>query len=1285
MIPPFDAEMVAAAAANLANLFIEKTLYDYVAELGFPGDPVLYDQLEEIPEENRRAFVDQLKLLMTTANPSSKRISELIAYLIEIPLENRNVLIQAVKALAKVGESEENLAWMLNKLKEVRIEDIDQCVEQALSLISDKDSCEDRVILVRTIYKIPQHNRIDSISSVKEFYRNDDPDFKYKDFLEECSDVPVGAIKDLFALTNDLLKDCPENHLAKARVQILSTSSYIYSSEQFEINEIVENARLLLKKNDTFETRCDLLATIKDIPKTKRVQVIAQGKKLFADNLSTKDCIEILKFIRTISSAKREKVVEFLSPFVGNQAGVLRKIREIFRKISDEDERNDIIQHSLLITDFKPNFYMASIVEGLEKIPRKARPGIVKQVKSLPSAITIQSRVLEEVYDLYSQSEGNSEDVIKRIHQFNSERYEISALLIKAIGNIPIDERDELCRQLKPLFTNITSDWELANFFKFAGKIPNNNREEIIQHAKPWLDLFPNLSCRPDLLRTYFQFCQKMSFEEVDDIFKKAKPILLNTKGAIYMILDSFLDVHLEKIEALVKASETLSKTVNYSETLANLLWQLKNLPVEEISDLMDYTWLFLSVESTDGKIELLTILISLSIAQRKTLCNIQEYLNRQKDLDKIKNIRIAENILKIFPANEWQDLLEPLCKILKSFFEEKIIMQSTVDLSPQQRKDFLVHLEKLSQFEATALRDADLKKLCIKTFVKVMPHVTPEKRLDFFAAGLENQLLYDRNFLTYITAADSDVLKNFYIYLNTTLAQIVAKFSKDSSQNNLYAARAIARELLDTCKAYEVPEGIEIEISGFYGAVMNDSHTNNPFILFQKLKEILQKEELINKVGSWDLEIFRSRSKPQEYTFADLPKIVSYQTLKDLLETWKKRFQQLSKEQQNELESYIRGLCDDNTLTIDSVIVGILQKSEVLRLFHLQGLPEDKVESLAFYFYKVIESIAEESDAMQEGSPLTQKEERLLGLFREFNGCTIGQQDGIISCYNARPQQAKDEKEKVMRPAIENIESMIDSSVLNTLKEILGEKNETILRNLLKVNQVGQQVHLGRYLLNRFSKQFGWNDLTFDIHTQVIPKELIDMNSVEALPIILGGFFTENVIKRLQVSFKENLKAIDHKKEFIKKINELKKQKTDELTAFESDLEKLKAQLTELKTQSCDQNSNNNDDYKIQQSLKWLEQKIVEEKDHLNSQDEVITLRNEIDNLTASLREEEAKVLSMVSGSGLYEFLGLKSMDQAEAYFELKMDDALNYFYEGISEAGAKALLQKLGYFNEA
>lgn len=1288
-----------AISAHITNQFVAErnNLQECYARLCFheaPNDSIV-NALLLIPNNERLTLATCLESLTTNMILDQNEMESLLSKLLKIPPHERAKRLNCIQSLAgacSLIHQETSLYNIFNSVEKIPLKELDLYLELSLKLLIDnfnkfdnfnrglpENLEQNQCNIIDSIREIPHENRLDAVNCLMEFFKNDDVDLSYNDFLDLLSHLPVGSIKDVFFYANEFLKDFPkDNHKASVRYRMLAESAYIYSPDSVEVQEIIACARFLFNDDHSKECRFKILSFIKDIKKSERAHVFLQAKKLITTNLSANDCIGILYLLSAIPEvAKREAAADHLKPFVGNPYMNLTSIHEIFSKISDENDINDIIKHTLSITESKPLLNTFFLINGLSQVPLDERQKLVEQLKLLKTNFgkdsLLVSSSIPDLYKIFIQSEEDFANIIKCINELNFEIKCVNSL-IEFLKTIPANERTDVIKESNALIRFVQEDFQIVTFIRILSEIPAQNRNAVICHATPWIDHFSDKYRWPEFFLTYFRYSEKMPYKDVDQFLEMVIPHLARIKIGPNAVLECLQDIPKDKIETILEAIDQFTETIDHGGELVELINLIKELPSDDISDIMSYKWLWSSSTHQDT-LRILDSLILLSAQQRKGINFASKYLDEQI-INKSNVSRVLEQValmLKNLPEEEWPTYLEPLSHMYIAF-DMRAILPKIKDLTSAQRKDFLAYFERLNNLYLTSRSNKE--KNYNKIFVQILEHLKPLNCLKLLKLGVDNQALYNPLLLESAAAQDPDVLTDFYLYLTKTLDQTISNFSKDCSGIQLDQASNIAKNFMEICKAYQLPEGIEISIQGFQAAITATS-AKNPFKLYQRLHEILENEELIKEVGNWNLDGFRARCKKHIYTFADLPKGISYETLQNLVNGWKQCYKELSKDKRKEVKEYIRTLCDDPNLTINKAIAGILHKSEILRLFNLNGQDKERVDSLAFYLYKVIEDIAAESDEKQEGSPLTQKQESLLGLYRALNACTVGQQDGIVSCFNARSERFKDKQDAAIRPAQEKIEEMVDAAVQDTLKELLGVKNEMILRNLLKVDQVGQQVHLGRFLLNRLTKQFGWNELLFDLHTQVVPSELIEMKLGEALPIILGDLFTSSVLKTLQDSFLQSLQDTEVKKAKIQILKEFEKDKKSQLEVFEKPLEELKAEYKKLVDDTSASNEANAN-IKKQHDLKWHLQRIEEEEERLKSIEDVRKLRNEIDNIIGELREQETKVLSMVSGSTLYDFLGLKSMDQADELFEI---DEMSCAYKSLKAAGAKALLHTLGY----
>lgn len=539
--------------------------------------------------------------------------------------------------------------------------------------------------------------------------------------------------------------------------------------------------------------------------------------------------------------------------------------------------------------------------------------------------------------------------------------------------------------------------------------------------------------------------------------------------------------------------------------------------------------------------------------------------------------------------ANESLSILNLLSKLSFSNLEvsEQQQVLGSITINPKFTKEilnssFLISsLEELLWVEVLVKRTDGFK---INRFEKqitesiALKNRTPAERISFmeFLIKIPDQIdSFDFNKLVDLYLQDINFFMNIEKIFPLNFGEIVIEIMKNDrlsirETTNNYLQQLLESDLMPQVKhkiATQIMNNlIELNLHDEDPLVQSAIQTiilcnpealekpKNPFRIYQLLKDAISNEKQIevSEMKDWNISTLREKGKRVVYTQADLPSEVSPNSLPVLFETLRTRINSLAEPDKKEALDSISSLSGGKSL--EKVINDFFSLGFTQNLLFNSGT----ITSTKVQFFAIIKAILEADDTVKEGSPLSSREEMLIGMATMIQACTTGQRDGINRYYQDLPVKYKTVNAKIeMSPP----EQFVDGVIQDTLKEIISQH---LPHEIDPTDSQGS--HASLYLLNRYAFQVGLrHELTFDQYTGVLSDKVLNKKPQEIISRIFSHFTVEKMIKNLIRASAEHFNAGPQEtKKFYSDILKFMGEKVRIDTCFEVDEDFKLISLTE-------------------------------------------------------------------------------------------------------------------------
>ncbi len=320
--------------------------------------------------------------------------------------------------------------------------------------------------------------------------------------------------------------------------------------------------------------------------------------------------------------------------------------------------------------------------------------------------------------------------------------------------------------------------------------------------------------------------------------------------------------------------------------------------------------------------------------------------------------------------------------------------------------------------------------------------------------------------------------------------------------------------------------------------AMPGESGKTNPYILHQRLKNkqslIALASPVVTKFKGMDytlnLEGFRKQAVQKGFTFGDLSQGVGLDSFNKLFESLDKRLKLLSPERRSKVEEEIEMITSLKRVANKNLLAELKSKilsedKEVYRLLTATGAKDAPIKNSAFYLYAILQALQAESDQVAAGAMLSDRESKLMQFASMIFECNSGQRDGIAIFYNSIPAKFRRgvNLEAATGP-VEKVEGYISIAMQDLLNTVLAD-----FKLIEKVAGKGssQQAHQTLYLKNLLHKELGlFHELTFDLNSQELTKQIIDADPQEILATVLSFLSLPKMIDCVKKAIQEAMET---------------------------------------------------------------------------------------------------------------------------------------------------------------
>jgi len=998
------------------------------------------------------------------------------------------------------------------------------------------DDLDDKSLLVATVTKIDRIeqdaevsikglNEIQKIDSLKEEVLSwvvEEPSQSKTAILDGKEEMPISTPSNI-----------PTNSFTQ--VQPILESNELLDATPLKTTQEKELAKvifLLVENQNTSKQTEEIFSLLKDLSLEESSNLISCWKRIKELlNCSEFDDDYLVAFESSIA-VKVTKIYLLENPKIENFREILEILKNTLEGIEElqpffayiditnpEEVRNtleirpflNIFPHSVIDKRF---IYFFNSVRGIREIPEKEKT--ITLIKSLLDQ-------LEPQYSLEASTIRAYFDVIKNFSKLSTKKRESISPILRSF-----------CKSLKSFYDKKKnlhdSDFEFENTLfgeNFRDQIFNGFLEscnfllefyEIIpfdqqQFNQEFIEHWYLTAINDEKLLIAHQLYKGLQIIPEEDRFSVLKEIIFSRKNwKIKTILSQIKD-HPKFLEYLEQHLDEIDPNSNneYLGLLINALDKLNILVDEKIFNQILKLSSDLQKKSQNELIEIVKFF------NHRERTFIIDFIKAHSDRDENKNLSLkcAKNIFKVCTS-----IPVPLERLNE---EKKMITEWLEVLQEWESKDSKSNKSWKSWSYSLFYGDV---------FFPYLNLIAPEYRFEAFQRTTSKDQWLELFKEDKIRESSFQYLRNFLKqdFGDVPRERIIPLLTVLINEERLQ----FPRDILD--------EAVELMV-----ALANPSSLKDPIRIYNALKQFHKNEKLleIESPVCWiernnvRFNLNTLRTKTIQLTREDLPADINDQTLKDVFDQWKGRFDTLSPNDQEEIKNIINNsiLLSPNIHVIEELKNVIFSLVEIQRLFSLAKDPIEIVDNLLYYLYMSIKAIHEEKTDPQKDSLLTPQEDKLLrlciqiGFEKKHPKCSTGQKDGLSDFYNTLSPEYRIKRVKGYSSNESKIEDFVFSIMNSALDLILAK--ESVLQKLMgKTEAISQQSHQTIFLKNILYNQLAMShQLTFDRYTGMLHDELLRLipenddspNLKKALEIILQDL-TLNVLDRLNHDISQEL-----------------------------------------------------------------------------------------------------------------------------------------------------------------
>lgn len=444
----------------------------------------------------------------------------------------------------------------------------------------------------------------------------------------------------------------------------------------------------------------------------------------------------------------------------------------------------------------------------------------------------------------------------------------------------------------------------------------------------------------------------------------------------------------------------------------------------------------------------------------------------------------------------------------------ERFQIMQILNLMPKSKQT-----EEVANLIANFYQNGNLEHF--KFIANVLTLIAPKHRLKIFRQITTEAYLDRGYFFIFLSVFQDKTIKEdshnyLFDFLNQATvspkrhSKVIFKLAENIVTNH------IALDLDQDCKLYQLALSIQI--------LVDPKNKHNPYRFWERLRKKVVNERtfpLPKAIGCASIDALSNWKKTKQPSSNDLPKDILPTIFEDLFNELETRIGNLDPETQEKIKDLICVNCfpkgikffeeeDGNVVEIIPNVFhficklrdNILQKPLLPSLIRAKYAPNTTIASHVYYAFMTAKFFNDQSNELQPGCLLTNRELSLLKFSSLIMQCSIDQLEGLTIWFNQTEMKKyrlhSDQQEKRLEAVpIEDCIDRILPDYEQALNGILQDpKHINDICNRPLDAPISQEVHQVLYLKNRFCKHLRLtHKVTFDPHVGVISSYLLDLD----------------------------------------------------------------------------------------------------------------------------------------------------------------------------------------------
>ncbi len=642
-------------------------------------------------------LVEDCRCLME--NLTGKEICNLLQITNSFNQDDRKSIIEYSQKLFNKTMDGEGKIEILKAIKSVPLSKRQYAIESVKDFFQENfenTSGNEMSHIIWAFNSIPSMNRNDRlriINLANDILSKDTSVFLKGGIIQAIGIIPLENLPEILVCTKKLL-----NGLSIEPSAIIKELSNI---PKINLNEIVERTQLLICGMKTSYDIVSIITTISQI-KVDLNDVISYVVKYFNDSIGGYDKSETIKEIKNIPKDERENVINYTIQLCSNSTNfpiqhsekrsiliTMNKIHQSARQdiliriqklqklglnihISSimnelnairEDEREDVITHMLWLIDGKKLYELTGLIPAISKVPISRRNAVLTLAKNINIEYFSNSTnnnlvsILQALTDI-NEVENLIECAKKLLKNLLSTTTKIE--ILKEIGKIPSDDRFEIIMFMEMLLKK-HSNISIAENLAPLHRIPKEDRLEVIDltlklvnRTEPCFSINRIFSTIQQIPKSKRNYILELSYKFI------VKFGYLHKSNIIAVIANITNDVK----HALMHAEKLIEENSTY-ETVFGIIKQLGNTPIDDRLDLVSRIQA-LSYGKNFDKVAVLTVLRGIPsedrddvtshtiafISDKKNFEEISDILEAVKDIPQAKRSHILALAKRVSRGN---------------------------------------------------------------------------------------------------------------------------------------------------------------------------------------------------------------------------------------------------------------------------------------------------------------------------------------------------------------------------------------------------------------------------------------------------------------------------------------------------------------------------------------------------------------------------------------------------------------------------------------------------------